>query len=410
LTRAGAARPIRPRAVRELPWANDSAAVHVCLALPPRRVGAVSLKSWWSGFGSGLTRREARRRAAAEIIERASAVFQGDEPERRASWRELGGAGIHPDRFLLFSDRQRRAPSPSRSPILRVPPPLPPDLRIRWTEVRSLSSGDRRYLPSAAVYFKHPAVRSRRYCPVDSSGLAAGPSRAAATLGGLLELVERDGVALWWYNRIPRPELPVGPDPILARLHRFYRRISRETWLLDLTSDLGIPTCAAVSVARDSGRGLAFGFGAGLTRERAARHALLEMAQPLAARRAGWRGGEGTGPFERWRRRMEGAGLPPWLRPSRNSPAPLARGLAPGSVRASLARCCAAVERAGLEVLACDLTRPGSRLAVVRVLVPGLRHFWPRLAPGRLYTAPVQAGWLPAARSEPELNPTPLLG
>lgn len=409
MSRGRIARPIRPRAVRALPLARASAAVRVCLALPPRRVGPISLKSWWGGFGSGLTRREAIRRAAGEVIERASAVFQGDEPERQASWSALGGAGIHPETFLLFSDAQRRTRSPARSPMLRVPPALPPDLPIGWTPVRSLPSGALRYVPSAAVYFKHPSVRARRYCPVDSSGLAAGASRPEATLRGLLELVERDGVALWWYNRIPRPALAVRPDPILTRLHRFYRRIGREFWVLDLTSDLGIPACAAVSLARETGRDLAFGFGAGLTREHAARHALLEMAQPLAARRAGWRGGEGTGPFERWRRAMDRAGLPAWLLPSEDPPAPLAPGLAARSPGAALARCCATVKRAGLDVLACDLTRPGNRLAVVRVLVPGLRHLWPRLAPGRLYQAPVRAGWLPQARSEAEVNPTPLL-
>lgn len=395
--------------MRELSLSTGSAAVRVCLALPPRRVGTVSLETWWGGFGSGLTRRGAARRAAAEVIERASAVFQGDEPEIQASWRELGDAGIHPDAFLLFSDAQRRIRPSSRSPMLRVPPALPPDLPIAWAPARSLTSGRTRYVPSGAVYFKHPSVRSRRYCPVDSSGLAAGASRPEAALRGLLELVERDGVALWWYNRIPRPALPLGPDPILTRLHGFYRRLGRETWLLDLTSDLGIPACAAVSLARETGRDLAFGFGAGLTRERAARHALLEMAQPLAARRAGWRGGEGTGPFERWRRQVERAGLPRWLRPGNRRPAPLARGLDARSVPEALARCREAVERAGLEVLASDLTRPGTRLAVVRVLVPGLRHPWPRFAPGRLDRAPVRAGWLKTPRSEPELNPTPLL-
>jgi len=41
-------------------------------------------------------------------------------------------------------------------------------------------------------------------------------------------------------------------------------------------------------------------------------------------------------------------------------------------------------------------------------MVPGMRHFWPRYAPGRLYDVPVTMGWLPAPLTETELNPTPI--
>ena len=43
------------------------------------------------------------------------------------------------------------------------------------------------------------------------------------------------------------------------------------------------------------------------------------------------------------------------------------------------------VRQRGMEMLVLDLTRPDIGLPVVKVLVPGMRHFWRRLAPG---TAP----------------------
>ena len=52
-------------------------------------------------------------------------------------------------------------------------------------------------------------------------------------------------------------------------------------------------------------------------------------------------------------------------------------------------------------------TRPGIGFPVARVVVPGLRHFWQRLAPGRLYDVPVTLGWLQRPLTEPELNPIP---
>jgi ribosomal protein S12 methylthiotransferase accessory factor len=60
---------------------------------------------------------------------------------------------------------------------------------------------------------------------------------------------------------------------------------------------------------------------------------------------------------------------------------------------------------AGCDVLAYDLTRPDVGFPVVKVIVPGLRHFWRRLGPGRLYDVPVQLGWVDRAKAEDGMNP-----
>ncbi len=405
MRRASGDGALRPRAVHQLPL-GGAAPPFVCFALPPRRVGNVVLADWWCGFGSGITLGEARRRAISEIVERASAVFQGHEPHRRATLQDLGDDAVAPESFLLFSPRQRQRPIRSRSPMLRVPPVLPPDEPVDWSPVRSLTEGRWKRAPTAALYFKAP-VAGRGYCRADSNGLAAGRTRTEAILRGLLELIERDSVSLWWYQRIARPALPRLTDPVVQDLLERFRRLGRTTALLDLTSDLRIPVCAALSRRAARGDDLALGFGAALTRAGAARRALLELAQPLAVRRAGWPGGEGTGAFERWRREQRDP-APRWLRPAAGRLPRIASGPTP-STAAALARCRRAVEAAGLEVLVADLTRPGAGRAVVRVLVPGLRHFWPRLAPGRLYHAPVRAGWVRRTQPESRLNPVPLL-
>jgi ribosomal protein S12 methylthiotransferase accessory factor len=59
-------------------------------------------------------------------------------------------------------------------------------------------------------------------------------------------------------------------------------------------------------------------------------------------------------------------------------------------------------------MLVLDQTRPDIGLPVVKVLVPGLRHFWARYAPGRLYDVPVQMGWLAQPLREEQLNPVPM--
>lgn len=55
-----------------------------------------------------------------------------------------------------------------------------------------------------------------------------------------------------------------------------------------------------------------------------------------------------------------------------------------------------------------DQTRADVGMTVVKVVVPGLRHFWARFAPGRLYDVPVRMGWLKEPLEEEDLNPIPV--
>jgi ribosomal protein S12 methylthiotransferase accessory factor len=61
----------------------------------------------------------------------------------------------------------------------------------------------------------------------------------------------------------------------------------------------------------------------------------------------------------------------------------------------------------GLEMLAMDLTRPDVGFPVVRVIVPGLVHFWPRFGCPRLFDVPRAAGWIGGNAGEDDLNPVP---
>ena len=81
------------------------------------------------------------------------------------------------------------------------------------------------------------------------------------------------------------------------------------------------------------------------------------------------------------------------------------RGRLPGTARGRPGRvvgtCVDRAATAGLEVIVLDQTRPDIELNVVKVMVPGMRHFWRRLGAGRLYDVPVRLGWRdrPAGRA-----------
>jgi ribosomal protein S12 methylthiotransferase accessory factor len=67
--------------------------------------------------------------------------------------------------------------------------------------------------------------------------------------------------------------------------------------------------------------------------------------------------------------------------------------------------CVGLMKQKGLDFLVLDQTRADIGVPVVKVIVPGLRHFYRRFAPGRLYDVPVKLGWRERPVSEDELNP-----
>jgi thiazole/oxazole-forming peptide maturase SagD family component len=121
-----------------------------------------------------------------------------------------------------------------------------------------------------------------------SAGAAAGPTLDAATLSGILELIERDAAALWWIGGSDpaAADLDAAGVALLAKL-RAGQSYPRDTRVLDLTTNLGIPVVAAISLDQQ-GKDLACGLAARLTMSDAVSAALFELCQmelaaPLAA-------------------------------------------------------------------------------------------------------------------------------
>jgi ribosomal protein S12 methylthiotransferase accessory factor len=75
------------------------------------------------------------------------------------------------------------------------------------------------------------------------------------------------------------------------------------------------------------------------------------------------------------------------------------------NTRQQVDACVDIARRAGLDFLVLNQTRPDIEVPVVRVIVPGLRHFYRRFGPGRLYDVPVKLGLLDQPRLESELTP-----
>lgn len=156
------------------------------------------------------------------------------------------------------------------------------DPEIDWVAGRCLGGTGQIRLPADLCLRRPEAECEARPLVNVGSGCAGGPTEETATIAAVLELIERDAVALWWEGGKPaRPiSVEVGAAVGAGALLRQARgdATTRHSWLLDITTDLGIPCVASVSLTTD-GSGFACGLAAGLSIGSAIRSAIVEMCQ-----------------------------------------------------------------------------------------------------------------------------------
>lgn len=387
-------------------------------AIPMRTINDLKAGLRSSSAGKGMTDEQARASALGEAIERYSGVFHGDEARILAAYNDLGpDRAIEPNAVHLYSDAQfaNRAEWNSRpSHFHWVGDRLDPAAPVEWSPVWSLSEQRHVYVPTSVLYFSYAGGPTRFQAGSNSNGCAAGTSLEDAILQGFMELVERDAVAMWWYHRLRRPriDLDTFDEPYFRQWQDTYRRLGRETWVLDITNDLGIPSVVAVSYRVDKPvQDILFALGSHFDVSIAIGRALSEMNQFLPAVAGIKSDGSGTYAYDdpdqlEW---WQHATLEdqPYLAPA-DAPARTARDYTtPPSddLLVDVGRAQSIVEAKGMQMLVLDQTRVDIGLPVVRVIVPGMRHFWPRYAPGRLYDVPVELGWLEHPTAEDDLNP-----
>ena len=202
--------------------------------------------------GKGATRIQAQVSAMCEAIERYSGVYRGNVVEHRSTYADLDAPKYHPNDLMLFSEDQyarRHETNRGTAAYHRVPEPFDEEREVAWTPVWSITGERFVHIPTNYCYFGHPDMSEWFFCTSDGNGNAAGNTVEEAILQAFMELVERDSVALWWYNRLRRPEFDLDSldDAYVDDLRDWYQRSHRSLRLIDITSDLHIPVFAAVS-------------------------------------------------------------------------------------------------------------------------------------------------------------------
>lgn len=375
--------------------------------------------------GKGKTDLQSKVSGLCEALERYSGIYTGNEIRVARTYAQMEDRAIHPYSCIHFSYQQyqKRDEWNQRYPdLIEVPEPFDGEQEIEWTPVWSLTNQTIKYVPTAYCYYGYQLPQGNRFCHTDSNGCASGNTLEEAIFQGFLELVERDCIALWWYNRVKRASVDLASfdEPYLIALQAYYQNQQRELWVLDISSDFNIPAFVAISRRIDQAEEeIMLGYGAHFDPKIGILRAVTEMNQMTPLKNILYdviKSGKAKNDLhlsalEKWFKTTTCENQP-YLTPDTSTPSKVYSNyprLWSDDLKQDVLTCVELAAKQGLETLVLDQTRPEVGLNVVKVIVPGLRHHWPRFGPGRLFDVPVKLGWLTAPLTEEQLNPISIL-
>ncbi|WP_159029195.1 YcaO-like family protein [Streptomyces viridochromogenes] len=190
-------------------------------------------------------------KARMEAVERYASVTCAEQLSTVASAVELG-PGALPTRVLPRHDPGEPGPRSGTHGVLGDRD------QVRWVRATRCGDGAVVYVPTVMAFNTAPRHPGEEFWVPVSTGTAAHLSWAQALENAVLEVVERDAVALTWLLRTSAERLPDGfgdypgaePEARLPYSAEHMREYTLARW--DITSDLGIPT--VLSVLRGPGR------------------------------------------------------------------------------------------------------------------------------------------------------------
>ncbi len=322
---------------------------------PTAEAGAISVYN-----GKGATPVEAEVSAMMEGIERYSAEA-GDGPLLTGRYGDLAA-----DHTIL---------NPAD---LILPARAPADFPIPWVAGYDLLQEEEILVPAHAVYHPLPVTCGRLF-RTNTNGLASGNTREEAVFHALMEVVERDAWSLVEVRRSICPEVTGIAGGLAGELLEKFAAAEVEVRIRDMTSDIGIPTFAAVSddlLLRDPTL-LTIGMGTHTNAGIAVLRALTEVAQSRLTQIHGAREDTDTADvrkqlgYERTKRLNRH-----WFADAGKRDFAAIPSCDSSDFLTDINRTAERLRAAGLDrVVVVDLTREEIGVSVVRVIVPGLEVF-----------------------------------
>ncbi|MDD1739553.1 MAG: YcaO-related McrA-glycine thioamidation protein [Methanothrix sp.] len=311
--------------------------------------GAISVYN-----GKGATPTEARVSAMMEGLERYSAEVR-DRQLDIASFSLLDGA-LDPRDLILPVDAD-------------------PDALIPWISGWDMMNQEEILVPANAVFHPLPS-EYRRLFRTNTTGLASGNVIEEAIFHGLAEIIERDAWALVEAARHAGPLIQDVKDDLARGLMDKFAAAGVDVYLRDITSDIGVATCAAAAddlLLRDPTL-LTTGMGTHTSAKVAVLRALTEVAQSRLTQIHGAREDTTLADFrkrigyERTKKLNSH-----WFGGSEKRSFADVPSFESDDFLLDIRHMLAKLEEAGLDrAVVVNLTRPEIGIPVVRVIVPGL--------------------------------------
>lgn len=352
-------------------------------------------------LGKGVSHEQSKASALSEAIERYAALYNFDVNLFNCKLSDFIKQGQRAYGFqdlIPYSQAQYANFNDNEHPDSDLKQAAIPykDEGVHWLPTWSLTEGERVYVPLTQCFSNIP-FSDDIFGRWHSNGCAAGNTVEEAILQALFELIERDATAIWWYNKLTPPIFDVvriNADN-LAKLDKCLSPnddFGHNYWVLDLTTDLGVPVMGAIGRDKKTG-GLVMGFGCHLIPEMAAQRALTELCQLIPIRN------QNAAPFD-----FDAIEEGDYLIGSNSKKSNSYALQSSADIKDDISTIVAQLKLKGMEVLALNYSRAHIPLSTAKVFVPGLCHIWPQLANERLYQAPLNMGCLKVANTEQSIN------
>lgn len=241
---------------KRLPWYNDE---------PKIFSYSISYKSKYGTDGniaSGFSfdKEMALIRVLGETAERYCLDNYSSRNVPVSSTKDIKFPHLDPFSIAAFSKNQLKKNSFKKFRVDR-------QTQFRWVKGISLSEDKTIYVPSQLITIDNKKEDEKLILNPISTGAAAGLSLNNALYRGICEIIERDGFMISYLNKLPvvKIDLLSIKNKRMRKILEIFHRYNLELVVLDITTDLGIPTFAALTLDKTGlGPAVSVGIKAGL--------------------------------------------------------------------------------------------------------------------------------------------------
>jgi|GEM_PF-1493866 len=378
------------------------------------------------GEGVGYTPHQSLIPALAETLERYSMIVWNEKRIFNGSFDSLCSQNaVNPALFSFFSENQLSMSRFAKSIITS-------QTEIGWIVARSFFTKKKYLIPAQLVYMTYSLEHRDQpyFFQETTNGVAAGVSFDSATYRALCEAIERDGLLIFWLNKIAPPLIDLSsiPYPRVQEYIEKIRQYKLEIFILDITTDLLIPSFCAVLIDRFGERMVSMSAVADFNIQSAFEKLMLEVLKFPHCRwennKKNYQIGEerqylDIQTFEErqffWSKRENISQIEFFLQGKKKNFAEIDMEYSSKSIKEKLSRIKDIFKEKKYNCFLSDISSAEARqlgLFVIKAVVPQLVPAYFRekekpLGVKRLYAVPVTLGYLSESFAEDELNSIP---